>query len=184
MQFVVSDCEETEAATSEFEVKIDQNNVSDFTFQSFEINKKPCNSFDLCKASICCDNTSSSLVVDLNISSLHAHFDELIEFLHCFSNPPAILLLTERRVKTNLFINVKIPGYSLLHSPSPTNASGVGVYFSKNLKFTRNHTLSLNNTRCEGLWFDVNFSGTQNTPYTFAVIYRHLAMTRIIFWKL
>ena len=74
---VSPDCEETLVATLEFEVKIDQNNI----------NNKPCNSFDLCNASFCCNNTSSSLVVRLNISSLQAHFDELIEFLHCFSNP-------------------------------------------------------------------------------------------------
>ena len=135
--------------TSEFEVKIDQNNISDFIFQSFQNNNKPCNSFDFCNASFCYNNTSSSLVVHLNISSLQAHFDELIEFLHCFSNPPSILLLSETKIKTNPSINVNIPGDSFVHSPSPTNA--VGVHFSKELKFTQNHTLNLKNTSCEDL---------------------------------
>ena len=45
--------------------------------------------------------------------------------------------------------------------------------FQKNLKFTQNYTFSLNNTSCEDLWFIIEFSGTQNTSYTFAVIYRH-----------
>ena len=112
-------------------------------------------------------------MVHLNNSSLQAHFDELIEFLHCFSNPYSVLLLSETRIKTNPFTNVNIPNYSFVHSPSPTNAGGVGVYFSKNLKFTPNHTFSLNNTSCEDLWFDINFSGTQNMFHTFAVIYRH-----------
>ena len=181
---VSPDCKETPAATSEFEVKIDQNNISDFIFQSFQNNNKPCNSFDLCNASFCYNNTSSSLVVHLKISSLQAHFDELIEFLHCFSNPSSILLLSETRIKTNPFINVNIPGYSFVHSPSLTNAGGVGVYYSKNLKFTQNlkklfkilknfQTLSLKNPSCEDLWFDIKFPGTQNTSYTFAVIYRH-----------
>ena len=31
----------------------------------------------------------------------------------------------------------------------------------------------MKNTSCEDLWFDIKFSGTQNTSYTFAVIYRH-----------
>ena len=174
MQFMVSpDCKETPAATSEFKVKIDQNNISYFIFPSFQNNNKPCNSFDLCNASFCYNHTSSSLVVHLNIFSLQAHFDELIEFLHCFSNPPSILLLSETRIKTNPSINVNISGYSFVHSPSPTNAGGVGVYFSKNLKFTQNYTLNLKNTSCKDLWFDIKFPGTQNASYTFAVIYRH-----------
>ena len=136
MQFIVSpDCKETPAATLEFQVKIDQNNLSNFIFQSFQNNNKPCNSFDLCNASFLDNNTSSSLVVHLNISFLQVHFDKLIEFLHCFSNPPCILL-SETRIKTNPFINVNISGYSFVHSPSPKNAGDVGVYFSKNLKFT------------------------------------------------
>ena len=107
LQFMVSsDCEETLAATSEFEVKITQNNISDIIFQSFQINDKLYNSFDLCNAFFCSDTTSSFLVVHLNISLLQAHFDELIEFLHCFSNLPSILL-SEIRIKTNPFINVK-----------------------------------------------------------------------------
>ena len=76
-------------------------------------------------------------------------------------------------LKLNPFINVNIPGFSFVHSLSPTNAGGVGVYFLKNLNFTQNYTLSLNVTSCEDLWFDIKFSGTQNTSYTFAVIYRH-----------
>ena len=64
-------------------------------------------------------------------------------------------------------------GYSFIYSSFPTNAGGVGVYFSKNLQFTQNYTLSLNNKSCEDLWFDIKFSGTQNTSYTFAVIYCH-----------
>ena len=31
----------------------------------------------------------------------------------------------------------------------------------------------MNNTSCEDLWFDIKFSGTRNTSYTFLVIYRH-----------
>ena len=135
MQFMVSlDCEETLAATSEFEIKIDQNNISDFIFQSFQINKKPCHSLDFCNACFCNDNTSPSLVVHLNISSLHAHFDELIEFLDCFLNLPSILLLSKTRIKTKPFVNVNISCYSFVHSPSTTNADGIGMHFSKKLK--------------------------------------------------
>ena len=31
----------------------------------------------------------------------------------------------------------------------------------------------MNNTSCKDLWFHIKFSGTQNTSYNFAVIYRH-----------
>ena len=112
-------------------------------------------------------------MVHLNVSSLQAHFKELIEFLHCVLNLPSIFLVCETKTKTNPFINVNIPGYSLVHSPSPTNAGGVGVYFSKNLKFTQHYTLSLNNKSCKDLRFDIKFSGTQNKSYIFVIIYRH-----------
>ena len=85
----------------------------------------------------------------------------------------SILLLSETRIKTNPSINVNIPGYSFVHSPSHTKAGGVGVYFSKDLKVTQNYTLNLKNTSCEDLWFDIKFPGTQNTSYTLAVSYRH-----------
>ena len=159
--------------SNKFEVNFDQNNISDFIFQSFQINNKPCNFFDLCNTYFCKNGTSSSLVVYLNIFSLQAHFDELIEYIHCFSNFPSILFLSETRIKANPFISVNTLGYSFVHSPSPTNAVGVGACFSKNLNFTQNYTLSLNNATCEDLWLDIKFSGTQNTSYTIAVMYRH-----------
>ena len=130
---VSPDCKDTLAAASKFEVN-DQNNISDFIFQTFQINNKSYNSFDLCNSSFCYNDTSSSLLVHLNISLLQAHFDELIGFLYCFSNPPSILFLSDTRIKTNSFINVNIPGYSFVHSHSPSYAGGVGIYIFKKFR--------------------------------------------------
>ena len=81
----------------------------------------------------------------------------LNEFLSKFSHPPSIIFLTETRIYSNPTINVNIPGYTILHKPTPTKASGVGAYVSNNLKFSENETLNLDIEGCEDLWLEVNY---------------------------
>ena len=111
-------------------------------------------------------------MVNLNISSLQAHFDELNDFLTRFSNPPSIILLSETRINVNPCININIPGYTFEHLPSPAKAGGVGAYLSTDLIYTEIESLHLQVRDCEDLWFEVEFPGKQN-KYIIAVIYRH-----------
>ena len=117
-------------------------------------------------------NTSTNLIIHLNISSLQAHFDELNDFLTRFSNPPSIILLSETRINVNPCININIPGYTFVHLPSPAKAGGVGAYLLTNLIYTEIESLHLQVRDCEDLWFEVEFPGKQN-KYIIAVIYRH-----------
>ena len=96
-------------------------------------------------------SSSSNLIVHLNESSLQAHFDELNEFINCFSNPPSIISLSETRINVKPSININIPGYTFVHCPSPTKAGGVGAYFSNCLKFSENELLRLQVLGCEDL---------------------------------
>jgi len=83
---------------------VDQNNLADILFKSLQKNHKPCQSYDLSKQQFRF-NLSSHLIVHLNISSLQAHFDELLEFLSCFPNPPIIIFLSETRINHKPHIN-------------------------------------------------------------------------------
>jgi len=70
-----------------------------------------------------------TLFIHLNISALQLHFDELLNFLHTCSNPPAIIFITETRIDVDLHVNITIPDYTFFHKPSHTKAGGVGVLY-------------------------------------------------------
>ena len=161
-----------QAATSEIASELDQNNLPDILFQSFSDNVKPCEVFKLDAKAFDIDNRTSHFFLHLNISSLQSHFEELYEFLCNFSSHPTIIFLSETRININPYINTDIPGYTFIHSPSPTKAGGVGAYISNILNFTIKDNLSLNVTGCEDLRINVEFP-SRKISYAFAVIYRH-----------
>jgi len=88
---------------------VDQNNLADILFKLLQKNHKPCQSYDLSKQQFHFNNISSHLVVHLNISSQQAHFDKLLEFLSCLSNPPIIIFLSETQINHKPHINIDIP---------------------------------------------------------------------------
>jgi len=79
---------------------------------------------------------TSYFFIHLNILALQLQFDELLNFLHTFSNPPAIIFITETRIDVDSHVNITI-----FHKPSHTKAGGVGVYVSRklNLKMLDNY---------------------------------------------
>ena len=153
-------------------VDLNEINLPDVLFQFFKNNIKTCETYDLSQKTFIFDNNLSFISIHLNIASLQAHFDDLNEFFLKFSNLPAVIFLSETRIKTDPLININIPGYTFLHYPSPTNAGGVGVYISNVITFSENQTFRLEVQGCENLWLDIEFPGYK-TKYTFAVIYRH-----------
>ena len=153
----------SQAPTTLNTVAIDPDNLTDAIFQNFQQNLKPCKSFDLSNQKLNFDNTSTNLIIHLNISSSQAHFDKLNDFPTRFSNPPSIILLSETRINVNPCININIPGYTFVHLPSPAKAGGVGAYLSTDLIYTEIESLQLQVRDCEDLWFEVEFPGKQNT---------------------
>ena len=73
----------SQAATSDDQVIIDQNNFSDELFRSFRSNIKPCETYYLSDKLFSFDNVNTSLIIHINISSLQLHFEELKDFLDC-----------------------------------------------------------------------------------------------------
>ena len=125
----------SQAATSDDQVIIDQNNFSDELFRSFQSNIKLCETYYLSDKLFSFDNVNTSLIIHINISSLQLHFEELKDFLDCLQYPPSLIFLSEARIKTEPTLNIDIPSYTFIHFPSPTLAGGVGVYFFNLLKF-------------------------------------------------
>ena len=160
-----------QAANPENASEIDQNNLPDILFQSLS-DIKPCEVFNLDAKAFDINNRSSHFFLQLNISSLQYHFEELNELLCNFSNPRVIIFLSETRININPLINIDIPGYTFIHYPSPTRAGGVGAHISNILNFTINENLSLNVAGCEDLWINVDFP-SRKISNVFAVIYRH-----------
>ena len=159
-----------QAANPENASEIDQNNLPDILFQSLS-DIKLCEVLNLDAKAFDIDNCSSHFFLDLNISSLQYHFEELNELLCNFSNL-VLIFLSETRININPLDNIDIPGYTFIHYPSPTRAGGVGAYISNILNFTINENLSLSVAGCKDLWININFP-SRKISYVFAVIYRH-----------
>jgi len=96
---------------------------------------KPCELIDLNQQTFAYDHHTSYFFIHLNISALQLHFDELLNFLHTFSNLPATIFITETRIDVDPHVNITILDYTFFHKPSHTKAGGVGIYVLRKLNF-------------------------------------------------
>ena len=151
---------------------LNQQNLTDFISGSFRSNINPCDYFDVSRLNNIAVKDSCQLFLHINISSLQAHFDELLDLLSQLDQLPCLILISETRINKEPTTNISIPGYIFIHSPSPTKAGGVGAYISNHLKFTVNDTYRLGVNGCEDLWLDISFPNMK-LPFVFGVIYRH-----------
>ena len=125
----------SQADTSE---DINHNSLPDMLSDSLRSNIKACNYYDIFKLNTNLNN-SSHFFIYLNISSLQSHFDELYDLLLELTHPPSIIFISETRINKENLININRPGYTFLHSPSPSVVGGVGAYFSNQLTFATNN---------------------------------------------
>ena len=169
-----SDCDVLfQAATSDNEVNIDQNNLPKLLYDSLQTNCNSCETYDLIgERTFSLSNINSHLIILVNICSLQSYIDEIKQFLKCIKTPPSILLLSETRINVDPHTDIEIPGYTFVHFPSPTIVGGVGAYFSNLVTFTEIENLKLQTRGYEDQWFEVKFSGGTDN-YVIAVIYRH-----------
>ena len=108
----------------------------------------------------------------INISSLHAHLDELKELLLALKIRPALIFICETRIRNKPLLNVNIDGYLFMHKSSPTQAGGVGIYARNDIRVKCNDYFDLNLEGCEDLWIDVELNRSKN-HCLFEVIYRY-----------
>ena len=69
---------------------------------------------------------------------------------------PDIIAITETKIKKeNLGFNVALENYDFVHSDSPTNAGGVGLYIKKSIKHHLKCKISLNCRAVEDVWIEM-----------------------------
>ena len=105
------------------------------------------------------NGNDSTFILQLNISSLHKHFDELYELCVSLCYKPDILCITETRLADVPLINISIPGYNFFHCYSPTIVERVGVYFKQNIKVERTNKFIFN---MNGVEICFEFAGTNS----------------------
>ena len=151
--------------------QIDETNLTEIVYKTMTSNIKPAAEYNLIdeKPVIAPNNY---FLLHINISSLHAHLDELKELLLAIKIMPALIFIYETRIRNKPLLNVNIDGYSFMHKPFPTQAVGVGIYVRNDIRVKRNDYFDLNLKDCEDLWIDVELNCSKN-QYFFGVIYRH-----------
>ena len=108
----------------------------------------------------------------LNITSIQASIDNLINVLSELYFPLSIIGLTETKLKIDQeeILNINIPGYNFLSQPSLSNAGGVGAFVKNGISYSCREYLSSVKEGYESLWIEIQNDG-HNTIC--GIIYRH-----------
>ena len=103
-----------------------------------------------------CSNKAYSLL-NCNIRSIQANFDNLVQFLHDLNYPLNIISLSETWLnRANEEIsNLDLPGYSFLSQPTIQRAGGVGMYIKKGIQYSVRHDLTSSTDESEMLWVEI-----------------------------
>ena len=72
-----------------------------------------------------------------NIRSLEKNKSLLHDILSTVKTTPDIIAISESKINDNTSANLNIPGYAFVNTNSKTQAGGVGLYLSNDLKFSR-----------------------------------------------
>ena len=152
--------------------QIDETNLTEIAYKIMTSNIKPTAEYNLIDEKPVVAPNNYFLLHNINISSLHAHLDELKKLLLAIKIMPALIFICETRICNNPLRNVYVDGYLFMRRPSPTQAGGVGIYVRNDIRVKRNNYFDLNLEGCEDLWIDVELNCSKN-HYLFGVIYRH-----------
>ena len=110
-------------------------------------------------------------LIHVNIRSIHRNIGKLNDLLLSSKFEPHIKSISETKLKPEEDCRVRLAGYNFVHSGSPTNAGGVGLFIKSNLIYDIFPTYSLNTPDCEDLW--IRLSLQKNRSCITGVIYRH-----------
>ena len=105
---------------------------------------------------------------------MQKNFDKLFEILNDFSPKPAVICLSESRIKTAPLVNIDIPGYKFVFSSPHKNSGGVWVYISTHLIFYNLRLNSIGFEHCEDniIWLSIK-DRRSNQIFNIVVLYRH-----------
>ena len=151
--------------------QIAETNLTEIVCKTMTSNIKPTAEYDLIDEKPVV-TPNNYVLLHINISSLHAHLDELEVLLLAIEIMPALIFICETHIRNKPLLNVNIDGYLFVHKRSPTQAGGVGIYVRSDIRVKCNDYFDLNLKGCEDLWMDVELNCSKNN-YLFGVIYRH-----------
>ena len=118
-----------------------------------------------------CSNKALSLL-NCNIRSIQANFDNLVQLLNDLNYPFNIISLSETWLRSNEQIsNLDLPGYSFLSQPTTQRAGGVGLYIRNGIQFSVRHDLTSSTGESEMLWVEIESDLDSNMIC--GVVYRH-----------
>lgn len=109
----------------------------------------------------------------VNIRSIQKNFDDLHHFLATLQLQVSLLCLSETRLKSDPISNISLKGYTFIHSPTRTNAGGVGLYIRDGISFRYTNQYIIECADCEQLWIEINSSSLNSQGIVLAVVYRH-----------
>ena len=72
----------------------------------------------------------------LNIASIYSHFDELCTLIDQLQHDFSIIAITETRIKSDTpNVNLSLPAYTMIHTPTESSAGGALLYVSNRHSF-------------------------------------------------
>lgn len=143
-----------------------ENFAHDFTDQS--------KYYDIKQTSNILNQNNSShgfTIMHFNMRSLPKNLSLLEDLLVTFKSPPEIIAISETKLNNENIYNIDIPNYAFINTNSKTASGGVGIYISKEIKFTVRHDLACSNASFESCWIEIICQKQKNT--IIGCIYRH-----------
>ena len=119
-----------------------------------------------------CSNKAFSLL-NCNIRSIQANFDNLMQLLNDLNYPFHIISLLETWLnRSNEQIsNLDLLGYSFLSQPTAQRAGRVGMYINNGIEYSVRHYLTSSTDESEMLWVEIESDLTSNMIC--GVVYQH-----------
>ena len=113
------------------------------------------------------------MLLNCNIRSIQANFDNLQQFLNDLNYPFNVISLSETWInRSNEQIsNLDLPGYSFLSQPTTQRAGGVGMYIKKGIQYSVRYDLTSSTDESEMLWVEIE--SDLNSNMICGVVYRH-----------
>ena len=127
-----------------------------------------------CSPDLQSSNSQKSFsILNCNIRSIHANFDNLTQMLHDLNYTFSIIGLSETWISAthNQSMNIDLPGYSFVSQPTTQRAGGVGLYINNDLLFNVRYDLSSSSAESEILWVEIESQLNKNVLC--GIVYRH-----------
>ena len=116
------------------------------------------------------------MLLHVNVRSLHKNYKLLYELIEDVKILPHVICITETCIKNQPLSSLDLPNYSFVHVNTTTNAGGVAMNISNNLKYkVCENQYQLCNS--EALW--ITIIDQNNSSYVIGVIDRHFSQILI-----